>query len=239
MIAVTFALPAESSFFVSQLKKKRRVSLPAGALIFGEIGSHSIAIVHTGVGRKNCETRMTSFMREQQPDILISSGFAGAVCSGLEVGDLFLAQNFSDTDLSSLVQKILNDQQLRLGNSFTSSSIVDSVSERNEIARAHAAEAVDMETAVIAKICAESGTTMVSLRVITDTPREPLPAPPSVMFDVDRQRTDVIGLAAHLLTRPVKIVRMARFGRQISRARQNLTTALIRLLQSDSLGRIG
>jgi nucleoside phosphorylase len=235
MIAVTFALPAESSLFISQLKNKRRASLQAGALIFGEIGPHAIAILHTGVGRKTCEIRMTKFMSEQQPDVLISSGFAGAVCSDLEVGDLFLAQNFSDPDLSSLMQKTLNDHQLRLGTSFTSSSIVDSVSERNEIARAHAAEAVDMETAVIAKVCAESGTPMISLRVITDTPREPLPAPPSVMFDIDRQRTDLIGLAAHLLARPLKVIRMARFARQIKRARQNLTIALIRLLESDSL----
>ena len=100
MIAVTFALPAESKAFISRLQNKRSIRSPGGTAICGESGSNSVTIFHTGVGRKICETKIADFIREQHPDVLISSGFAGAASPNLEVGDLFLAQNFSDPELS-------------------------------------------------------------------------------------------------------------------------------------------
>jgi nucleoside phosphorylase len=236
MIAVTFALPAESSLFVSRLQNCRRVSSRVGDIIFGEISSRSVAVFHTGVGRKICETKIAGFIREQHPDVLISSGFAGAASPNLEVGDLFLAQNFSDQDLVSLVQRMSGDP-LHVGTLFTSPTIVDSASERNEIARKHGADAVDMETEVIARACMKNGTPMLSLRVITDSPGEPFPAPPSVLFDIARQRTDFLEVAAHFAARPTALVGMFRFILQMGRARKILTNALTKLLEHDSFDR--
>ena len=83
MIGVTFALPSESRDF-------RRL-----------IGGHhrEVTILHTGVGGKICRARIGAFLDSQRFDCLISSGFAGAVEPSLGVGDLFLAENFSDPRL--------------------------------------------------------------------------------------------------------------------------------------------
>jgi hypothetical protein len=114
---------------------------------------------------------------------------------------------------------------------FTSTSIIDSIDERNEIARVAGAEAVDMETGAIADVCKVHGVPLLSLRVISDTSSQPFPAPPSVLFDVERQRTSFGGLLAYLLRDPGSLWRLVRFGRQIARARASLTDAIIALVR--------
>ncbi|PYL56944.1 MAG: hypothetical protein DMF31_11550, partial [Verrucomicrobia bacterium] len=71
---------------------------------------------------------------------------------------------------------------------------------------------------------------LLSLRVITDTPREPFPASPKVLFDIERQRTHLLKLAGFLLAHPNKIPRLIEFARRIARARKILATALVTLI---------
>ena len=170
------------------------------------------------------------FLREQRPELLISSGFAGGARSDQSVGDLILAENFSDGALLGLAQRILG-ARAQTARVFTSGSIVDSIAERNQIAQANAAAAIDMETEVIAQACAARGIPLLSLRVISDTPRQPFPAPPHILFDIERQRTNGAKLAAYVLLHPTRIPRLIRFANQIARAREVLTDALLSLVR--------
>ena len=72
---------------------------------------------------------------------------------------------------------------------------------------------------------------MLSLRVISDTPREPFPVPPRALFDIENQRTKVARLSFHLLTHPAAIWRLIRFGSQIRKARATLTNAMVALIK--------
>jgi adenosylhomocysteine nucleosidase len=218
MIAITFALRAESAHLAAQLRKQ-------------QIGHRQVMIWHTGVGQKHCRFRMNQFLEAERPDFLISSGFAGGVREDLRVGDLILAENFSDRQLLAEAQQILDGSKVQTVRMFTSATIINSVAERNEIARANNAAAVDMETAVIATACATREVPMLSLRVITDSLHDPLPAPPSVLFNIEQQRTDFAKLAAHLLQHPGAAWRLIHFSRQIARARANLASTMIKLLQ--------
>src|SRR5207302_7064593 len=111
-------------------------------------------------------------------------GFARAVAEKLRAGDLILAQNFSDSGLLANADRILGDRRPRVVKLFTSTSIIDSIDERNESARVAGAEAVDMETGAIADVCKVHGVSVLSLRVIRDSTRQPVPAPPSGRVDV-------------------------------------------------------
>lgn len=211
MIAVTFALPSESRDFRRMLGDRH----------------HEVAILHTGVGEKTCRRRIEPFLDSQSFDFLISSGFAGGVDPSLGVGDLFLAGNFSEPGLLTCAREALIS---RVGKLATADRIVENATERDEFARQHDAGAVDMETEWIARACAERKIRLLCLRVISDTVAAPFPAPPSVLFDLERQRTKTTRLAAYLLTHPAGLVRLARFARQIAGARENLTVALTTLL---------
>jgi adenosylhomocysteine nucleosidase len=234
MIAVTFALPAESSLFVSRLMKKRRSKLSNGEVIYAEMAQRAIVVLHTGVGPKVCERRVREFFAREDFDSLISAGFAGGVNEEYEVGDLLLAENFSDPRLISIAQDTLRDRKVHTGILFTSNMIVDSAHERSEIARAHRADAVDMETEIIAQAAAACAIPVLAIRALSDTAREPLPAPPSVLFDLERQKINLGQLATHLMTRPATIGPMFRFALGVKRARKNLTAALTSLLQRES-----
>jgi adenosylhomocysteine nucleosidase len=227
MIAITFALPVESADLVSKLRDTTRPACGDSRIIVGKLNDSDVMIFRTGVGPKISASRMEGFLNASQPEYLISAGFAGAVSEHLQVGDLLLGENFSDKHLLANAQRALTNRSARTGNLFTSASIVDSPAERNKIARAAEALAVDMETAIIANACAARSVPMLSLRVISDSLQDPLPAPPGVLFDLERQRTNYVRLLSYLVRHPAALSGLARFGPRIARARGTLTEAIV------------
>jgi len=207
MIAVTFALPIESSDFRRVLDDHHR----------------EVTVLHTGVGAEVCRKRIGPFLDTQRFDFLISSGFAGGVAPSLGVGDLILAENFSDPALLGRAREALISHVAKLA---TADRIIESPVEREQFARQHSAAAVDMETEWVARACAARKIPMLSLRVISDTAAAPFPAPPTVLFDLGRQKTDGLKLTAYLACHPFGVVRLMRFARQIAFARANLAAAL-------------
>jgi nucleoside phosphorylase len=187
--------------------------------------SRATEVLHTGVGEKVCRERVGKFLQDQEFEFLISTGFAGALNDELQVGDLLLARNFSTLDLND--SRSFSSLPIRTADLLTVPALIDSSDERNEIARSTGAAAVDMETEFIARACAEHGIPLLSLRVITDTPREPFPAPPKILFDIEQQRAHLLKLARFLLAHPNKIPRLIEFARKIARARKILATALV------------
>ena len=226
MIAVTFALPAESSDFLRHLRNQSRTDRSGIRTIRGTIDDRTVAVLHTGVGEKVCRQRVANFLRGQQFDLLISAGFAGALNDQLQVGDLLLAKNFSTVELTE-VGSSFSRLPIHEADLLTVRALIDSSDERNEIARTSGAAAVDMETEFIARACAEHGIPLLSLRVITDTPREPFPAPPNVLFDIEQQRSRFLTLATFFLAHPNRVPRLVQFARRIARVRKILANALV------------
>jgi adenosylhomocysteine nucleosidase len=220
MIAVTFALPAESSDFARRLPK---------------LQNKGIQVFHTGVGADACRARLPNFLREATWELVISAGFAGGMRDDLRVGDLFLAENFSDPRLLAWARQSLANRTPRVARLFTSSKVINSAAERASLAQTTDAAAVDMETEVIAKECKARGIPFLSLRVISDTPSQPLPAAPEVLFNMERQQTELAKLALHLLRNPAAVPRLLLFARRVGKARARLADALIAVLQSDNL----
>jgi len=250
MIGITFALPSESSELVRRLQARqrhdnllsgkidppsprlRRAGNHEGVGTREAVRSRDVTILHTGVGAKNCNEQLEILLHKTRPQLVTSSGFAGAVTDQLQVGDLILAENFSDSQLLATAARILRDREPRTVKLFTSTSIIDSAAERNEIARASGALAVDMETGAIANVCQAHGVPLISLRIISDTPSQPFPAPLSVLFDLERQRTNYGRLLSYIFRHPAAGWRLCRFAGQIARIRTNLTEAIVALVQA-------
>jgi nucleoside phosphorylase len=230
MIAVTFALPAESSAFLRRLGNKSTRHYQGIRTIRGKIDDCTIEVLHTGVGEKTCRQRMASFLQDHQFDCLISAGFAGALNDKLHTGDLLFAENFSTIQLNEIHSS--GNSPIHRGKLLTVPAIIDSIEERQKIAQTTGAAAIDMETEFIARGCAEHGVPLLSLRVISDTPSEPFPWPAKILFDVERQRTDAIKLSLHLLRHPTAIPRLVLFARRIARARRTLANALLEAVRA-------
>ena len=231
MIAVTFALPVESSEFLRRLGNKARTDRNRLSIVQGTIGDRTIEVLHTGVGKKICRERIGKFLVIQQFDFLISAGFAGALNNELQINDLLVAKNFSTVDLKD-VQSSLSNVSIHAANMLTVPALIDSSEERERIARDSGAPAVDMETEVIARACAVRAIPLLALRVITDPPTQPFPAPPNVLFDIERQQTRVLKSAMFFLKRPNRASSLIQFVRRIARARTALANALIDLVRN-------
>src|SRR5439155_25263640 len=126
-------------------------------------------VIHTGVGGNICRERIGKFLENQQFDFLISAGFAGSLNHELQANDLLVAKNFLTLDLKH-AQSSLSNVSIHTADLLTVPALIDSSEERERTARASGAAAVDMETEVIAQICAAHDIPLLSLRVITNTP---------------------------------------------------------------------
>jgi nucleoside phosphorylase len=228
MIAVTFALPAESSEFLRRLGNRSRANKSGISIVRGTIGHRSIEVIHTGVGEKTCRQRIGRFLENKQFDFLISVGFAGSLNHQLRLNDLLFAKNFSTVDLR---HASLSNVSVYSADMLTVPAMIDSSEEREKIARESGASAVDMETEFIARACAAHGIPLLALRVITDTPTQPFPAPPNVLFDIHRQRTRIAVLARFFLAHPRRMPKLVQFARRIACAKKILAKALVEIVR--------
>ena len=235
MIAITFALPAESSDFVALLEKPALNSREGVESVRGRLHGKSVAVIHTGVGRKACCERMDILLRRERFEYVISAGFAGALEKELRIGNVLVSENYSSPQLLRSPQLDLANEGIFLGRLLTVSSVIESNPERERLAAETGAAAVDMETEFIAEACADHHLPMLSLRAISDTPSEPFPAPAHVLFDLEKQQTDFARLALYLMRHPGAISRLTAFGERVAVARKALARTLDAILRGDLL----
>jgi adenosylhomocysteine nucleosidase len=230
MIAITFAMPAESQEFLRSLTNKSRGDRNGILTIRGKIDDRTIEVFHTGAGENVCRQRVGKFLQDQHFDYLISAGFAGALNDQLQSGDLLLAKNLSTVRTEENFP--LSSFQIHMADLLTVPAIIDSREERNKLALTSGAVAVDMETEFIARACAAHGIPVLSLRVISDTPTELFPAPANILFDIERQQTRMLRLATYFFAHPHRVPRLVEFARRIGRARKVLADALVAIVHA-------
>src|SRR5213075_460354 len=235
MIAITFALPAESSDFVRLLEKPSLNSREGVENIRGRLHGKLVDVIHTGVGKMACRERMEVMLRRERFEYLISTGFAGALEKELRVGHLLIADNYSSPKLLASPQLALADETTFLGRLATVPRMIESTAQRESLNKRTGAAAVDMETETIAELCAAHELPMLSLRAISDGAEQPFPAPAHVLFDLAKQKTDFVRLGSYLVAHPAAVSRLNAFRRRIGLARKALADALDRILRADLL----
>lgn len=218
MIAVTFALPTESANFIKLLDADN-------------VRDTDVRVIHTGVGEAASSRTVREFLAAQSPDLLISSGFAGALTDELQIADLLLAQNHTSPEWLERARAVVGED-VRLGVLTSAPTITDTAEDRAALAARTNAIAVDMETEFIATACREASVPIIALRAISDTPAARMPAPPHVLFDIASQRTNYLSLARHVMRHPGALPRLVAFARRIADAREKLTDALATLVRS-------
>src|SRR5436305_15173835 len=104
MIAITFALPAESREFLRSLTNKSRADRNGVRTVRGKIHDRTIEVLHTGVGERVCRQRVGKFLsatgridrgdHEQHFDYLINTVFARVLNEQLLLGYLLIVNIF-------------------------------------------------------------------------------------------------------------------------------------------------
>jgi adenosylhomocysteine nucleosidase len=230
-LAITFALPQESAPFVARLHGAEKIERGALPIERGSLAANEIFVMHTGVGAQSCEARVENFLKQHRPRMLISSGFAGALDPNLQIGDIVIAENFTD---KSLLEKLrgLNQPRAFFGTLTTQQNVAETVGQKSALFRASGALAVDMETAGIAAQCGKFGMPMLSIRAISDTASQRLPVPLPVWFDTQKQKPRIAALLAFLASHPRTIPEFTCFVRGTFRAARALGDCLSRVVET-------
>jgi adenosylhomocysteine nucleosidase len=232
-ILVTFAVDAEFAPW-RKLRSFSRNVLPGtpGSVFKTSLGENLVEVLLTGIGRAQVGDALSriGLVTNRIPDLVISSGLAGALKEGLKPGDLIVPQKVrtlrndanADADLALRAQAIQQGAS-PIENLITVDRIVPTATEKERLS--FFGEAVDMESALIMSHFATAGVPILTIRAISDAADEDLP----IDFDRCLTRQGAIkpmSLVNAIVKRPSKLPNLVRFGRQSNQAAQKLAAFL-------------
>src|ERR1700739_837886 len=158
-VLVTFAVEAEfapwrklRNFKKTGLGEKSKHSGRSGFI--ADIEDNRIQVLLTGMGRKTCEESLATFdfEGEERPDLVISSGLAGALREEFKPGDMVVPQRVRtlNNDADGTADAIFLDRAVQNGGTrietlITAKQLVQAAEEKRRLA--FFGEAVDMESA--------------------------------------------------------------------------------------------
>jgi len=216
MIAIAFALEFESTCFRARHDPRLRV----GVWLLGEMGL-------------GAAERLERRLHDNVPALLISAGFAGGLQPGLNAGDLILGENHSDPDV---VSKLSLNDGWHVGCVSTAEGILERAEDKRLLGMRTGCLAGDLETAHLARICAERGLPMLSVRCISDTVEDDLPIPANILLSPRTGRPDPLALFRYLISHPSSVAGFNKLLKNSRVAQNRLAKGLEEIL--DQLVRI-
>jgi nucleoside phosphorylase len=237
-ILVTFALDAEFAPW-RKLRNFSTVERTKHASIFENSGGlHKITVLLTGMGTSSVITALQALgsRRDTAPEIVISSGLAGALSERLNLGDLIAPKTTrtlkNDANAQSdplLLEIAANSGAIVLETMITGTALVSTVAEKARLA--FFGDAVEMESAIVLSQFAGASAHLLALRAISDRADEDLPV------DLDRCLTPQgsikpMNLLNQIVRRPANLPHLISFGKQSYAAAQKLARGLENLISA-------
>ena len=187
-------------------------------------GHQNIRIVLTGIGPNNAEREMRRLLQEIQPRLVVSAGFAGGLRPSLSSGTVLFSKSQDAALEQALAKAGAKPAQFHFAKHVATRS-----EEKKHLHQKAGADAVDMESQVIAAVCREHGIPSVTVRVVLDTAEEDLPFDFNQFLSKD-ERLDMAKLALAIVKHPGKIPSLLRLRQQSDTAARRLSEVLGRVL---------
>lgn len=243
-IAIMVAMPEEFSAVARCLENGINRQVAGLKARTGCFERHKILLVESGMGFDNARRATETVIRDEAPDLLISTGFCGGIAPELLVGDLVVAKKIvlvSETGIKELPTGIpaaglnLVDLQTACGirvfsGTFASTAVITSKAKlAGMLSDAHHCPVVEMESAAIALVAAENRIPLLAIRSVSD------PADEELGFSLDEfcdsslriRPSRVLGT---ILRKPRIIPQLIRLAGNSRIAAGSLTTAIKQLL---------
>lgn len=143
-----------------------------------------LALIETGEGPRNADAAARSWLEKRGARAVINIGLAGALCSGLQIGEVVIAREARidgasfDASYSTLFQIAEQLGNARSGIAITVDEIVCEAKAKRRLATQLAPDEigwVDMESAAVASVCRELNIPFLIARAISDEFDEDLP----------------------------------------------------------------
>jgi nucleoside phosphorylase len=204
---VCFAVPFEAKPF---LKFARRRS--------------DVRVLITGMGACNAARSAGEVLRAQRPARVFTCGFAGALNPQLKCKDVV----FETAD--ALLAEKLHAAGAQTASFHCAERIAITVHEKSALRRDTNADAVEMESGVIQRLCSEAGVPCATVRAISDQADEDLPLDFNCLMTAQDKLSSAKLLFA-VLKAPQRIPALLRLGRNSALAANELNRVLVAVLQ--------
>ena len=216
-VLVCFALPDEAKPFRQRISRHPEIE-----------------ILVTGMGQQNAGQSLRAWLARRgggadasstdNPPLVLTCGFAGALDPALVSGEVI----FSADDELALKPKLLSAgaREVRF---HCADRIATTAAEKRSLRQTTGADAVEMESDLIRRLCREHGWPSATVRVISDTADEDLPLDFNLITTADL-RMDYAKLAVAIVKSPGKIAALRRLQRQTRHAAERLAETLLRIL---------
>ena len=196
-IGIIGAMEDEVSSLVSMLSDLKKETVGALDFYIGTLHNKRVAIVKCGIGKVFAAMAAQTLAISYSPSLMINTGVAGAIKSGIGTGDIVIADKLvqHDMDTSPLgdpvglvsgINKIYFDADARavelaksiaselnatayVGTVASGDRFVASKSEKERIAELFSASACEMEGASIAQVSYVNSIPFVVIRAISDS----------------------------------------------------------------------
>jgi len=197
MIAIIGAMQVEIEGLLSSTKNKKNITIADTIITTGKLNGASVAICRSGIGKVHAAVAATAMLLKlPKINLMINLGVAGGIKKGIKQGDFVVAKESiqHDVDLSgeglpiglvegredrsfysdkTAVQKICAVLK-NLNYTHTAGTIVSGdqfIHDKNKVnwlKEEFAADAVDMETAIIAHVCSLFKVPFLAVRSMSD-----------------------------------------------------------------------
>ena len=228
-IGLVCALPIEIAEFLNRCSRVRKYT--GGDFVFkgGMYGEIRIVVVICGMGFARARRATEALIEGHSPSWVVSAGFCGALQPSMRIGDIVVADSVADTHGHCINippgLKSNPQQGLYVGRMLTADDFVRSVQEKEELAKAHEAIAVEMESMATAQICRDRKLRCMVVRAISDDMASDLP--PEVLSLVGATGNVRFGATVgSLLKKPSSIKQMWQLRENAHRAADRLAAFL-------------
>lgn len=175
-------------------------------------GRDDLRVLITGMGARHAGRSVLEALETFSPARVFTCGFAGALDPDLQTGDVVCARDTPVTGAQPITF-------------LCATRVAITVAEKSKLRAQTGADAVEMESAVITRLCHEAGVPCVTLRAISDTAHEDLPLDFNALLTPD-VHLSTGKLAWAILRAPQKIPALLRLGKNSALAARRLAQVL-------------
>ncbi len=253
MIAVVCALKQEIKPLVAHMHVSKKFTFEQALFYQADINGLPVTLVQGGIGRNNAVKAINYLLQSLKIKLLISSGVAGGVRRGVNVGDLIIAENvgyskkeeFEDEELQvesnfsckkeyvQLANQLSKELEIRshCGDMLTVDKVISQTRIKRKIGYKTSFLAVDMESAAIAGIAHERGIEFAAIRSISDDIDDDLEIDYGGIIS-DEGKVKVSKLALKVMKDPQQLAVLRRLNKQTKTAVKSLCIFLLQFIPS-------
>lgn len=215
-IAIVAALASELSHLKASIRQLTAVPCPGGEFHTGQLGAHEVALVQANIGKVNAAVNTQAVIDRFHPDLVINTGIAGALDTGVRVLDTVIGTRLCYHDFDPVLMEgfypfvrdfqadapwvqAAQDAAVHLGMTVhtgcitTGDVFVSKGADKERISAATQALCVEMEGCAVAHAAYLNGLPFLILRTISDS------ADDQADMDYETFEQEAADRSAHLL----------------------------------------